>query len=81
MPNNTLDDGITVVTKVEEKVDKVPRVRIRLPEPEETGSGMKADPYEHVTINGANPTYIKKGEWVEVPVPIFEQLRNRYPNI
>ena len=46
---------------------------------------MKTDPYEHVTItnrDGAeNRYYVKRGEWVDVPVPVFEQLRQRYPQI
>ena len=47
----------------------------------EAEGGMKTDPYEHVTINGALPYYIRKGEYVDVPVPVFLQLRNKYPNI
>lgn len=80
-----LQDGITVATPVEETKDNVIRVKIMLPLPPEAESGMKADPYEHVTItnrDGAeNRYYVKRGEWVDVPVPVFEQLRLRYPHI
>ena len=85
MPKTTnapeINDGITSVVQVEEKVDNQPRVRIMLPMPPETGSGMKIDPYEHVTINGEKPIYVKRGEYVDVTVPVFLQLRNKYPNI
>lgn len=85
MPKTTnapvIDDGITSVVQVEEKVDNQPRVRIMLPMPPETESGMKVDPYEHVTINGEKPIYVKRGEYVDVTVPVFLQLRNKYPNI
>lgn len=76
-----IDDGITSVVHVEEKVDNQPRVRIMLPMPPETESGLKVDPYEHVTINGEKPIYVKRGEYVDVTVPVFLQLRNKYPNI
>ena len=74
-------DGITAVTPVEEKVDNQPRVRVYIPLPPENDSGLKLDPYEHVTINGEKPVYIKRGEYVDVTVPVFLQLRNKYPNI
>ena len=85
MPKTTnapeINDGITSVVQVEEKVDNQPRVRIMLPMPPETESGLKVDPYEHVTINGEKPIYVKRGEYVDVTVPVFLQLRNKYPNI
>lgn len=77
MPKNS----ITAETPVVVNKDDTPRVMIRLPDPEESGSGMKVDPYEHVTINGELPVYVKRGEPVEVTVPVFLQLRNKYPNI
>jgi hypothetical protein len=76
-----INDGITSVVNIEEKVDNQPRVRIMLPMPPEAESGMKVDPYEHVTINGEKPVYVKRGEYVDVTVPVFLQLRNKYPNI
>ena len=74
-------DELTTATPIEEKVDTTPRVAIRLPLPPEADAGMKIDPYEHVTINGEPPVLVKRGELVEVTVPVFLQLRNRYPNI
>jgi hypothetical protein len=33
-----------------------------------------------VTVNGEG-TIIKRGERVEVTIPVFVQLRNKFPNI
>lgn len=84
MANNQqvpINDGITAVVPVVEKADNQPRVPVMIPLPPETDSGLKIDPYEHVTINGEKPVYILRGERVEVTVPVFMQLRNKYPNI
>lgn len=75
------NDGITVVLPEKQPSPEVTRVRIMIPAPPETDSGLKVDEYEHVTINGEKPVYIKRGEWVDVTVPVYMQLRNRYPNI
>ena len=80
----TIDNAsLTVGTLIEKHEGTEPRVRIMLPLPPETDSGLKLDPYEHVTINGENPVLIKKGEWVDVTVPVFMQLKEsgRYPNL
>ena len=61
-------------------VEDEPRVRVFIPKNEDDDSGMKVDPYEHVTINDET-TLIKRGEYVDVTVPVFVQLRNKYPNI
>ncbi len=76
-----VNDGISVAIKKKEEPRKETRVRIMLPMPIESESGLKVDPYEHVTINGQNPVLIKRGEWVDVTIPVFEQLRKRYPHI
>lgn len=76
-----LNDGITAVIENKEETNLEPRVSVYIPLPPETDSGLKLDPYEHVTINGQKPVYIKKGERVDVTVPVFMQLRNKYPNI
>ena len=75
------NDGLTITVPEEAATPDVPRVRIMLPLPPETDSGLKIDMYEHVTINGEKPVYVKRGEWVDVTVPVYMQLRNRYPNI
>lgn len=76
-----LKDGITVSIEEEKKNNDIPMVRVFIPMGPEAEGGMKTDPYEHVTINGELPYYIRKGEYVDVPVPVFLQLRNKYPNI
>lgn len=57
-----------------------PRVRVFLPLLEEEGTGLKVDQYEHVTVNGET-TLVKRGEYVDVTVPVFIQLKNKFPNI
>lgn len=57
-----------------------PTVMICLPLLPEQEMGLKVDQYEHVTINGKT-TLIRRGEHVEVPVDVFIQLRNRFPNL
>ena len=57
-----------------------PRVAIRLPKHEDEESGIQVDQHEHVTINGVT-TLIRRGERVEVTVPVYIQLRNKFPDI
>lgn len=73
-------DGISVTTEIEPVEDKIPRVRVFLPRLEEDGTGLKVDQFEHVTINDQT-TLIKRGEYVDVTVPVFIQLKNKFPNI
>ena len=72
------------VPKPEEKPEEI-RVRIMLPVREEDSApGLNVDRFEHVTISneqGEQTVYVKRGEWVDVTIPVFVQLRNRYPNI
>lgn len=75
-----MKNGITAAIPREEKTEELPRVRVFIPEVEEVGTGLKIDHYEHVTINGET-TLIRRGEYVDVTVPVFLQLRNKYPNI
>lgn len=72
-------DNLTVAVPQKTHED-VTRVRIRLPEPIEADSGVKVDPYEHVTING-EITYIERGKYVDVTIPVYMILKDRYPNI
>ena len=78
-------ENITIAVPRKEKKPEEIRVQIMIPMREEDESnGLNVDRYEHVTISneqGENTTYIKRGEWVEVTLPVFEQLRNRYPKI
>lgn len=63
-----------VATKIE------PTVRVFLPLKEDAQSDMAVDQTETVTINGVN-TRIKRGEYVDVKVPVFMQLKQRFPSI
>lgn len=71
--------SITVTTPVEKKEEEQ-RVRVFLPKLEDDGSGLKVDQYEHVTINGRT-TLVKRGEYVDVTIPVFIQLKNKFPNL
>ena len=57
-----------------------PTVRIFLPLLEDAGGESNIDQTENVIING-HVTQIRRGEYVEVKVPVFLQLKNRYPNL
>ena len=79
--NVTLDDSMTV--KIEEKQAsyKGPMVEVYLPKLEDEGNGVKVDQYEHVTIaNEAREWtwHVRRGVKVEVPVPVFVQLKQKY---
>jgi len=78
---SVMDDGLTVVNPIMEKKSTVPMVSIFIPPAPEAEAGIQVDPYEHVTINGELPVYVQRGVPVEVPVPVFMQLRNKYPRL
>ena len=77
-------DLTTAVVKDEKKYDG-PRVQIFLPELENSGEeGVKVDQYEHVTLSnemGRQVYRVHRGEWVEVPVPVFMALKEKYPKL
>lgn len=86
--NNTeainLEDQLTVTAEEHDDSWKGPTVRIFIPELESNNNGMKVDQYEHVSIANMvkeDCTYVRRGEWVDVPVPVYLQLRERYPKI
>lgn len=74
----------TAVTKSEPKYDG-PMVDIFLPELEGGGGdGFKVDQYEHVTIANEEREQhfrIHRGEHVQVPVPVFLALKEKYPKL
>ena len=72
-------DNITVSTPVEAAVVE-PRVSIYIHKTADDESGEKVDPFERVTINGEG-TNVMRGERVEVTIPVFVQLRNKFPNL
>ena len=76
----TMKDNLTFAVPKPKADDSVPRVRIILPRLEEDDS-VTVDQYEHVTIaneKGEEHTRILRGEWVDVPVPVFMALKERY---
>lgn len=78
------DSPITTVDKPKEEGPKWPMVRIFLPPPENASESSKVDMYEHVTIaneKGQKIWYVLRGEWTEVPVPVFVNLKEKYPNL
>lgn len=80
----SLDDSMTVKIEQKQAAYKGPMVTVYLPKLEEEGSGVKVDQYEHVTIaNEAREWtwYVKRGERVDVPVPVFVLLHDKYPDI
>lgn len=78
------DDLTTAVVRKEEGY-KGPRVRIFLPKLEDSGDdGLSVDQFEHVTISNEEKeehTRILRGEWVDVPVPVFMALKEKYPKL
>lgn len=78
-------DGLTMVTPPKEEPYKGPRVTVFIPALEDPGSeGLKVDQYEHVTIANENKETcyrILRGEQVEVPVPVYLVLKERYPKL
>jgi hypothetical protein len=73
-------DTLTVETPVQETVANEPRVRVYLPLLESEGAGVHIDQYEHVTVNGET-TLVRRGEYVDVTVPVFIQLKNKFPHL
>ena len=81
----TFVDPLTTITPEKQAAYNGPYVPVFIPALEDAGSnGMKVDQYEHVTIaNEQKETCWKvlRGETVEVPVPVFLQLKQKYPKI
>lgn len=57
-----------------------PVVRVFIPLAEDAGGDVKVDQTENVIING-KVTQIRRGEYVDVKVPVFMQLKQRYPSL
>ena len=77
---NKKDTTTAVLPEETHDVMVEPTVRIYLPMLEDQSSDLAIDQTENVTING-KVTQIKRGEYVDVKVPVFLQLKQRYPNI
>lgn len=72
-------DDITVSTPVAEEHAEV-RVSVFIPKTADDEAGEKVDPFERVTINGEG-TNVMRGQRVDVTIPVFVQLRNKFPNL
>lgn len=79
MANRKTDD-ITVEVAAPQPEEQKATVRVFLPLLEDQDTSMEIDQTEYVTINGKT-TAIRRGEYVDVPVPVFMQLRNKYPHL
>lgn len=79
MANRKTDD-ITVEVAAPLPEEQKAAVRVFLPLLEDQDTSMEIDQTEYVTINGKT-TAIRRGEYVDVPVPVFMQLRNKYPHL
>jgi hypothetical protein len=81
MATNKINDATAAVAAPKDDgVMLEPTVRIILPLAEDQGSDVAIDQTETVIING-KVTQIRRGEYVDVKVPVFLQLKQRYPNI
>ena len=76
----TKKDRLVAETEEKEVYEEEPKVRVYIPLTEEDNGSVKTDRYEHVTINGESYA-VMRGTYVDVPVPVFIQLRNKYPGI
>lgn len=78
---NTLNDGISI-SQAEKPAENTAEVTVQviIPLADDTGSDLKVDQTENVVING-KVTQIRRGEPVNVKIPVFVQLKQRYPLI
>ena len=79
-----IDDSLTIAVDTEAPAYTGPKVEVFLPRLEDGDGQMKVDQYEHVTIaNEEKETHyrIHRGENVDVPVPVYMALKERYPKL
>ena len=82
MPAKTVEkSSITVATEPVKKTTE-PTVSVLLPMLEDSGELGSVDQTVNVTVNG-HVTQIRRGEYVEVKIPVYLQLKNSgmFPNI
>lgn len=72
-------DGVSAIIP-QQPSRREPTVRVFLPLEEEESAELPSDQTEQVILNGS-VTQLRRGEYVEVKVPVFMQLRQRYPNL
>jgi hypothetical protein len=75
-----LDPTAAVIPEKNVETIVEPTVRIHLPLLEHQENDVKLEQTETVIING-KATLIKRGEYVDVKVPVFLQLKQRYPSL
>lgn len=77
--NKKIDSSISTEVVNKKAAEAQAKVFVFIPLNQE-GDSAKEDQNEYVTVNGKT-TKVPRGEHVEVSVPVFIQLRNRYPNL
>lgn len=84
-PNEEFEASLTTAVPAKKEKYEGPRVRIFLQKLEDSGDeGVKVDQYEHVTLaneRGETCYKVLRGEWVDIPVPVFIALKERYPKL
>ena len=73
-------NSVTTVIEPVEETAAEPTVSVFLPLLEESDALGSVDQTVNVTVNG-HVTQIRRGEYVNVKVPVFLQLKNKFPNI
>lgn len=79
--NKSANDPLVAAVPRKTEVIKEPTTTVNLPELPGGDGSMKIDVYEHVTIANEEKEdcfKVKRGEPVEVPIPVFIQLKNRH---
>ena len=75
-----INDGISAAIAPKTDKNDEAKVTVFIPLLEDQGSDVAADQTVTVTINGM-VTQIRRGEHVDVKVPVFLQLRNQFPTL
>jgi len=84
-PSEEFEASLTTAVPAKKEKYEGPRVRVFLQKLEDSGDeGVKVDQYEHVTLaneRGETCYKVLRGEWVDIPVPVFIALKERYPKL
>ena len=79
--NKPVNDPLVAAVPRKVEVTEEPTTTVNLPELPGGDGSMKVDLYEHVTIANEEKEEcfkVKRGEPVEVSIPVFIQLKNRH---
>lgn len=77
-------ENFTITSEADKPAYNGPMVQVYLPEVPGGASGVKVDQHEHVTISneeGEVIWHVRRGMLVDVPVPVFVVLKEKYPNL